>query len=69
MNVDDDTDASDGDPVTDNTTTAQIYTAGADNTCAADNAAIEVTFVEVGNLDAALPGTYTDLITLTVSAL
>lgn len=45
------------------------YTGGTDSTCAADNASIRVTVAATGNLEAALPGTYTDTLRLTVAPL
>jgi hypothetical protein len=43
------------------------YTGGTDSNCGTDNASIRVTVAETGNLESALPGTYTDTLRLTVA--
>lgn len=49
-----------------NTYTAGSYAGESSGNCLADNASIRVTIPEVGNLESALPGSYTDTLTLTV---
>lgn len=53
--------------LSDDTFTAGTYAGGTDANCGTDNASIQVTVAETGNLDSALPGAYTDTLTLTVT--